>query len=115
MIRIATDLELSPDAQRLLVKSLRSASRHAEGKATSDDGRDVLGAIEALATAVSEARQVSSTAVASFGGDNLKLDRVSARGGKLVRAVARQAAEAGIPGRLVRVEVALVFVDDGEG
>ena len=108
MIRIATDLHLSPAAAR------QFAETFAEMGASGDFNEEEREAFAELGRAIGEATPVTYAAAPAFEGDAPKTDVLREKGAEAFVALDGKARELGIAGRCVRAEVALLYVDDAD-
>jgi hypothetical protein len=108
VIRIATDLHLSPEMAR------KFAETFTEMGASDDFNEEEREAFADLGRAIAEATPVTYAAALAFEGDALKTDVLRAKGAESFVALDGKARELGIAWRCVRAEVALLYVDDAD-
>lgn len=115
MIRIATDLHVSPGTAAKLAEAFAQMAACEEPIDGADeaDSDEVKRAFGAIAEAIAEATPVSHTAAFSLTGDDLKVGVLREKAGGLFAGIDGKARGAGVAGRCVRAEVALLYVDDG--
>lgn len=108
MIRIATDLHLSPEMAR------KFAEMFTEMGASDEFGEEEREAFADLGRAIGEAMPVTYAASLAFQGDALKTNVLREKGAEAFISLDGKARELGIAGRCVRAEVVLLYVDDSD-
>jgi hypothetical protein len=111
VIRISTDLDISPETAHTMAQAF--ADMAASDEPIDDaDGAEVKGLFAALARAIAEAKPISYAAALAFEGEALKTDVLRRRGAEAFIALDTEARKAGCAGHCIRAEVALLYVDD---
>ena len=111
MIRISTNIDVSPETARTMAEAFEQMAASDE---TIDDadGVEVKGLFAALAEAIRGAQPITYSAVVALDGDALKTDVLREKGAALFLDLDAQARELGVGGRCVRAELALLYVVD---